>query len=381
MNSKLIYCDHNATTPVHSDVQASFVEALSVYGNASSLYQLGRQAKEAIEFSRQQLADCLGASVDQLIFTGSGTEANNHVLMQAIYLKRQSSDPVHILVSSIEHSSVKETTTYLKSFDIECDFIPVDDNGCIDISVFKGLFKSYTRLVSVVLANNEIGTIQDIQLLCEIAHEHAALFHTDAVQALGKYHIDVNQLNVDFMSFSSHKLYAPKGVGALYIKDETNVNPLLYGGHHERGLRASTENVPGIIAFGTAVSRIDVSYYQQHTESLIEFLKQEFLVLDGVVVNAANSPLRLTNTLNITFSGCSGYALAMNCDLEGIALSTGSACSVGSIEPSHVLDAIGVSVDDNKSSIRFSVGLTNSIDEMHVVVKTVKAIVDRLRSC
>ena len=381
MNLNYIYCDHNATTPIKPSIHAAFVEALSVFGNASSLYHLGRQAKEAIELSRQKLADCISSLPDQLIFTGSGTESNNQVLMHFFHLKHMINEPIHILVSSIEHASVRLTAGFLERFGIECDYIPVTRDGVVDEETFKQCLKPHTKLVSIVLANNEIGTIQDIKRLSEIAHDHGALIHTDAVQALGKYDINVEDLDVDFMSFSSHKLYAPKGVGALYIKDETHFNPLLYGGSHERGLRASTENVPGIIAFGAAIDCIDVTYYQQHTQALIDYLKLEFLMVEDVVINGGNSVLSLSNTLNMTFRGCSGYALAMNCDLEGIALSTGSACSVGSIEPSHVLDAIGVSLDDNKSSIRFSVGLTNTLEEMTDVVKSIKSIVDRLRHC
>ncbi|MBI60590.1 cysteine desulfurase NifS, partial [bacterium] len=307
--------------------------------------------------------------------------SNNQVLKYFSDLRQYSKEPVHILISAIEHSSVNVTMEYLRSYGVEYDVIPVDQDGYINLAQYQTLFKSYTKLVSIVFGNNEIGTIQDIKKLTEIAHEKGAMFHTDAVQVLGKHDFNVTDLDVDFMSFSSHKIYAPKGVGALYVKDESKMLPLLHGGFHERGLRASTENVPGIIAFGVAVTHLDVARYEVHTRSLINYLKNELLKMTGTIINGVNSELSLSNTLNITFQGCSGYALAMNCDLEGIALSTGSACSVGSIEPSHVLAALGVAVEDNKSSIRISLGLTNTMDEMVRLVSVVKMIVERLRSC
>ena len=381
MNLSYIYCDHNATTPINSVVQQSFVDSFLDFGNASSLYQLGRRAKESLEMARQLVADFVGASVDQLIFTSSGTEGNNQVLIHFLNLKLRSLEPMHILVSAIEHSSVMTTVQHLEKFGIEYDVVTVDEQGVVDIEHYQSLFKPYTKLVSIALANNEIGTIQDINRLATIAHDKGALFHSDAVQALGKLDINVYDLDVDFMSFSAHKIYAPKGVGALYIKDESTFTPMLFGGHHERGLRASTENVAGIVAFGVAIKQLNVQIYQRHTQSLVDRLLEGLSSLEHVSVNGPLSIPGLSNTLNMTFGGCSGYALAMNCDLEGIAVSTGSACSVGSIEPSHVLQAIGMSIDDNKSSVRFSVGLTNTLEEMVVVIEKVKEIVDRLRCC
>ena len=381
MNDRFIYCDHNATTPVHPAISEHYSEILARFGNASSVYQLGRQAKESIELARQTVAEFIGALPDQLIFTSSGSESNNHVLMQALYMLQDTKEPVHILISAIEHSSVKQVAKYVHSLGVDYDEIPVTPTGEIDITAYESLFKPHTKLVSVVLANNEIGTIQDINCLAGIAREKGALFHSDAVQALGKLDINVQELDVDFMSFSAHKINAPKGVGALFMKDELMVKPLLHGGFHERGLRASTENVPGIMAFAQAVKLFNIQHYQAHTEHLISTLKASFLNLNNVIINSHQASKALTNTLNVSFRGCSGYALVMNCDLEGIAVSTGSACSVGSIEPSHVLEAIGVSLEDNKSSVRFSVGMSNTHEEMDVVVNRISAMVDRLRAC
>ena len=232
MNDRFIYCDHNATTPVHPTISEHYSEILARFGNASSVYQLGRQAKESIELARQTVAEFIGALPDQLIFTSSGSESNNHVLMQALYMLQDTKEPVHILISAIEHSSVKQVAKYLHSLGVDYDEIPVTHTGEIDIIAYESLFKPYTKLVSVVLANNEIGTVQDMMAIGTCVHEHGALMLCDAVQALGKISIDVKSLPVDFMSFSAHKIGAPKGVGVLYVKNDDTLKPLLYGGKH-----------------------------------------------------------------------------------------------------------------------------------------------------
>ena len=234
---------------------------------------------------------------------------------------------------------------------------------------YESLFKPHTRLVSEVLANNEVGVIQDIRRCADIAHEHGALIHTDAVQAFGKCNVNVVDMAVDFLTVSGHKIYAPKGVGALYFKDHHWISSLLHGGHHEHSLRASTENVPGIIAFAEAIKAIDVDTFQVHTKSLSDTFKQQFVNHDSFIINST-AENTLSNTVNISVKGCDGQALAMNCDLAGINVSTGSACSVGSIEPSHVLQAMGISDDNNKSSLRFSFGLENTHDDIHHVAET-----------
>ena len=377
MAKKRIYCDHNATTPIHKDVRVSFKKALDVYGNASSLYHTGRQAKEELEQARHVLGLKINAAAEQIVFCSSGTEANNHILNHFIYEKVVLNKPVHILASAIEHSSILSTLDYLKEFSIDYDLIPVEANGKVNVEAYKALFRKETALVSIMYANNEIGTIQDIKGLADIAHDHNCLFHCDAVQALGKIPIDILDLNIDYMSFSSHKIYAPKGCGALFIKNENTLSNLIHGGHQERGLRASTENIPGIIAFKNAIELINETEFYKHTLALTTLFKEELRDLKDIQINSCLDGL--SNTFNISFPGCDGQALAMNCDLEGIDLSTGSACSVGSIEPSHVLKAIGLSDELNKSSLRISFGLTNTHEDIKFLSNCLKALVTRLR--
>tara|TARA_B100001989_G_C24522705_1_gene456792 strand:- start:12 stop:1157 length:1146 start_codon:yes stop_codon:yes gene_type:complete len=381
MKQRRIYCDYNATTPVLDVIQKNYKQFLQQFGNASSLYLKGRQAKEALEQARFTVASFINATPDQVIFTSSGTEANNHVLQQLIVQQQQHSEPIHILVSAIEHSSILETVRFLTTYGIEVDYIPVKPTGVVDIDKYKALFKSNTKLVCVMVANNEIGVIEPIDHLVDIAHQHGALFHADGVQALGKIDVDVKKLNVDFLTCSSHKVYAPKGVGFLYIKNQADFVPLLYGGLHERGLRASTENIPGIMSLEMALNTIDISKYQAHTLALKQQFKQLLQQVDGITFNDPDGVDVLTNTVNVSFKGCDGQALAMNCDLAGIDVSTGSACSVGSIEPSHVLTAIGVSEQLNRSSLRFSFGLDHSADDIDYVARILIDIVDRLKDC
>ncbi|MDC0036929.1 cysteine desulfurase [bacterium] len=376
---KRIYCDYNATTPVIPAVKKAYIKALDVYGNASSLHETGRMAKEALEGSRMAFSSFINAIPEQILFCSSGTEANNQVLQQLI-TRHRDEGPVHVLVSAIEHSSVLETVKILESWGIEVELIPVTAEGLVEVDTLVSLLKPHTKLVSVMFANNEIGSIQDIAALSKVVKDHGALFHCDAVQALGKVSIDVSQLAVDFMTFSAHKIGAPKGVGILYTKSDDLVTPLLYGGKHERGLRASTENIPGIIATGAAIECLDVDAFQEHTQALKKHIKEVFHDLSGVYFNGPINAQALSNTLNISFEGCEGYSLAMNCDLEGIDISTGSACSVGSVEPSHVLNALGISRDLNLASLRFSFGLDNTLSEITAIVECISAHVKRIRS-
>ncbi|RAP26957.1 cysteine desulfurase NifS [Candidatus Marinamargulisbacteria bacterium SCGC AG-343-D04] len=377
MKKKRIYCDHNATTPVLPEVQKVYVKGLKIYGNPSSLYYEGRVAKEMIECARESFSAHIGCERDRVLFCSSGTEANNQVLRHLIEEKVMGQKPVHLLISAIEHSSIDVTARVLARYGIDYDVVPVDEKGCIDIEAYRAMFTPHTRLVSMMMANNEIGTIQSIKKLAEIAHKKGALFHTDAVQALGKCEIDVEDLGVDFMSFSAHKIYAPKGVGALYFKNEKTLTQLLSGGHHEHSLRASTENVPGIMAFEAAIKAIDVPNYQAVTGALVKQFKEGLESFSQVRFNTDIS-CSLSNTLSVSIEGCDGHALAMNCDLAGINVSTGSACSVGSIEASHVLKAIGVSDELNKSTLRFSFGLSNTSEEIAVLVEQLNIIMKRM---
>ncbi len=372
-----IYCDHNATTPVHPDIQSSYLSALAMYGNPSSLYLAGRQSKDALESARESLAQHIGANPDQIIFTSSGTESNNQVLKHFISHHILKKDPVHIIVSAIEHSSVLSSIHVLKAYGIEVDIAPVDINGKLNIEAYTALFKPHTKLVCIVMANNEIGTIQNIAQIASIAHEHQALCHSDAVQALGKLPISTSELDTDFLSFSAHKIYAPKGVGALYVKDPLQLTPLLTGGHHERSLRASTENVPAIIAFEAAIKRLDPNAYQAHTQPLKAALKKGLSKIPDIIFNDTDDGL--SNTISMSVLGLDGYGIAINCDLEGIDLSTGSACSVGSVEPSPILSAIGIPLEQNKSTLRISLGLTTTRDDIEIIIDKLTTIIRRMR--
>tara|TARA_A100001015_G_scaffold47718_1_gene52740 strand:+ start:4876 stop:6021 length:1146 start_codon:yes stop_codon:yes gene_type:complete len=373
-----IYCDHNATTPLHPDVKQTFIDSTNLFGNASSLYKISRYSREAIEDAREQIASSLNASPSQLLFAASGTEANNQVLKHLLLKRCVQQEKAHVILSAIEHSSVLATGQYLEQFGIEVDVVPVNEQGIVNLDQYKALFKEHTALVSLIFANNEIGSVQPIKDCVAIAHEKFVPVHTDAVQAYGKCHLDVKDLDVDYMSLSGHKIYGPKGVGALYVKDDEQLSPLLHGGYHERSLRASTENSSGIIAFAKAASLIDVNAYQAHTKTLRATLKEGFLRdIPDIVCHGHDEGL--TNTLNVSFLGVEGVELAMNCDLKGIYVSTGSACSSGSSELSHVIKACGFDDDVNKSSVRFSLGLTNTLEEIHHLLEYVNKIVKRMR--
>jgi cysteine desulfurase len=374
----MIYCDNNATTALHAPVRDAMNEALSLYANASGVYKSARLVREAIESARTSVASAIGCRADQLLFNGSGTEANNQVLKQYIERKCRVEEKIHVLVSAIEHSSVIKSATYLRQFGIEVDIIEVHNNGTVNIDAYKRLFKPYTKFVSILLANNETGVIQDIPTLSKIAHEHNALFHSDAVQALGKIPVNVHDLGVDFLTVSSHKIYGPKGAAALYVADDDTVLPFMHGGQHERNLRAGTENAVAIIGFQKAVELLDTSFFNQHTKILKETFKTGLLAsLSDLVFHDHNEGL--SNTVSVSFLGISGHKLAMNCDLEGIYVSTGSACAAGSPEPSHVINAYNIDEETNKSTLRFSFGLYNTAEEIKTVVEKVSIMVKRMR--
>ena len=358
---------------------AVFFDVMQHYANASGLFRCAREAREIIESARDTVAAQLNASSENIIFCSSGTEANNQVIQQLIHKKVILKQPCHVIVSSIEHSSVKNAALYLKPFGIELDFCPVGADGRLDLDAYKALFKPHTSLVSLIYANNEIGSIQPVKEAVLIAKEHGALTHSDAVQAFGKCKLDVQALGLDFLTVSAHKIYGPKGAAALYVNDDDTLSPLIHGGGHERQLRAGTENVLAIAGFAAACEQIDVPRYQAHTLGLKQRFKQGLLeTLDAIQFNDTNSGI--SNTVSLTVKGVDGLNLAINLDLDGICVSTGSACSTGSREPSHVLSAIGLSDDLNKSTLRFSFGLSNTNADIDTAVSRVTDIVTRMRA-
>jgi len=372
----MIYLDNNATTPILPEVKEEIIKTIDFYGNPSSLHQLGREVRERIEGARSKIAKFINSGKDNIIFTSGGSEANNTVLNSFV---RKYKDKAKILVSKIEHSSVLEHAKFL-SREYEVDYIEVDSKGKIILEdIEKKLKTSKKTLISVMITNNEIGIVQDMKEIINLSRKYGAVIHSDAVQAFGKIKIDVEELDVDYMTFSGHKINAPKGIGAIYFKNK-DIIPLIHGGHQEMGLRSGTENTIGIIAFGKAVEirERDFDFYIKKTSALRERLIKGITEIPDVIVNTdlKNS---VPNTLNVSFKGVEGESIMLYLDLEGIEVSTGSACSSGELEPSHVLLAIGREPELAHGSIRFSLGLQNTEEEIDYTVEKLKNIISKLR--
>ena len=392
-----IYLDYNATTPTHPEViKAMLPFYKDEYGNASSIHKKGRAAHAALEDARSIIGNSLGTESVDIVFTSGGTESNNLAIKGVCFKNKNYGNPVspaggHIITSSIEHMAVLEPCKFMQSqgFDLTC--VNVDEYGLVDPLDIEKAITDKTVLVSIMYANNEIGTIQPIQEIAEvikranaIRNTHSApriYLHTDAVQAFSKIPLDVETLGVDLLSISAHKLYGPKGVGALYIRKGTEIAPLLSGGYHERGLRAGTENIPAIVGFGKAVLLARKSLNQNKNieilrDKLYEGLNQK---IKDIKLNG-HPTKRLFNTLSVSFKGLNEESIIVNLDLKGIFASAGSACSSGSIESSHVLEAMGVSKEWIKSSIRFSLGSSTTDRDISYCLKEVPNIIEHLRS-
>jgi cysteine desulfurase len=380
-----VYLDHNATTPLHPEVRKTIAEALDVFGNPSSLHEFGRESRGYVEEARGKVADFLGAMPEEIIFVGSGSEANNTVLsllacpMKSCGHKR--SGRGGIITTRIEHPCVLETAQCLGERGNEVAFIGVDEDGKISFDELRAALNEHTGVVSVMTANNEIGTIQNIKQIAAIVHEHGALFHTDAVQAFGKIPIDVRDWNVDFLTVSGHKIYGPKGIGALYVKRGVQFCPLIRGGHQERGRRAGTENTLGIIGLGKAVEMRAIEMGSEHERlgGLKENLRAGIAESIPDVYFNGHSTDSLSSTLNVSFEGAEGESILLYLDLEGIAVSTGSACASGSLEPSHVLRAIHVPVERAHGSIRLSMGRDTTEDDIDYVLETLPKVISKIR--
>jgi cysteine desulfurase len=365
---KRYYFDHNATTPVSAGVLEALLPALSeVYGNASSIHHDGQIAKQRLEMARRQVAALLGCEPREIIFTSGGTEANNIAIFGAL------ADGAHIVTTAIEHPAVLRVC---EQFDVT--IVPVGSNGIVDPDAVRRAIRPNTVLLSIMHANNEIGTIQPIADIARIAQQAGILFHVDGVQAAGKLPLDLKALGVDLYSVSGHKLYAPKGIGALYMKKGTKLKPHLFGGRHERELRPGTENVPGAVAFGRAA--LDASTATMEAVGRLRD-RLEHGILETVPDCAVNGDLRirLPNTTNVCFDGFEGEAMVISLDLKGFAVSSGSACSSGAVEPSHVLLALGLSKERAKSSIRFSLGHGNTAEQVDALIGAVADSAAQLR--
>jgi len=375
----MIYMDNNATTPIDPKVCEKMSQFLKEYfGNPSSLYPIGRKVKEIITEAREIIAKALGAKRTEIIFTGSGTEADNFSIRGVLDAYPEKNE---FITSTIEHPAVIETAIYLEKKGMKVIYVPVDQYGIIDLDFLKDSITPQTALISIMHANNELGTIQPVETVVKIAKEKEVLVHTDAVQSFGKINVNVDKLGVDLLSISAHKLYGPKGIGALYIRKGTNILPLIYGGHQERQIRAGTENTAGIVGFGEAV-RILLERGERdkkRIEKLADRLKKGIEEKIPKLKFNGHEKNRIKGTLNISFLGLEAEAILLALATKEIYVSTGSACSEGSEETSHVLSAIGLKPDVARSSIRMSLGRFNLEEDIDTVLCELPEMVEKLR--
>ena len=373
----MLYFDNSATTPIDQDVQSLMSDLnQNIYGNPSSIYASGRNAKNTIEIARRKLANAINSKPSEIIFTGGGSEANNIVLWDMVHKKRN-----HVITSSIEHPAILLVLRELEKLGVKHTIVPVDKNGLIDPDDIKKNIISDTGLISIMMANNEVGTIEPIQEIARIAQEHDVFFHSDAIQVLGKLPIDVKKLQLDIMSFSAHKFYGPKGVGALYIKDGVSINPMIIGGSQEKNMRAGTENVSGIAGLGLA-AEIASNFEKENFSHLLE-LENYFkeLIIDkhnDISFNGIDNN-KLPGLVNLTIPNIPSDLLLINLDNDGISISNGSACSSGTISPSPVLKAMGLSDKSNLESVRISAGKYNTMDEVNKLVDSIHSSIVTIR--
>ena len=377
---KRIYLDHNATTPLHPEVlEAMLPYYKEAFGNPSTIHSFGQETRKATDEARETVANLIGASPEEIIFTSGGTEADNLALkgVPAALEKKGK----HIITSSIEHHAVLSTLKYLEKRGYKVSFLPVDEHGWLDPGEVEEAITSQTVLISVMHANNEVGTIEPISEIGEIAQEAGIYLHTDAIQTIGKIKVNVDDLKVDLLSLSAHKFYGPKGVAALYVRKGTRIYPLLHGGYQERRRRAGTENVAGIVGLGKAAEIAPKEMVQQSRRESNLRDRLEKMIRENINHCQLNGhpTQRLPNTLNISFEFIEGESLILNLDLKGIAASSGSACTSGSLEPSHVLMAMGVAPEIAQGSIRFSLGRDNRKEDIDYTVENLVEIVTRLR--
>jgi len=376
--------DHGATSRVDPEVVKAMQPYFTEYfGNASSLHSFGREAKKVLEDSRETVANFIGAKKNEIIFTAGGTESDNMAIKGVAYKNRKKGN--HIITSAIEHPAVIETCKYLEKQGFEVTYLPVYSEGIIRVEDLENAIReknNKTILITIMHANNEIGTIQPIEEIGEIAKEKDIYFHTDAVQSVGKIPVDVDAMNIDLLSISSHKIYGPKGVGALYIRKGTKIEALVHGGGHEFGLRSTTENIPGIVGLAKAIE-LRKERMQEDLEKLTPL--RDYLIR-GVLTNIEESYLnghltqRLPNNANFYFKYIEGESLILNLDRKGIAASTGSACSSTKLEPSHVLLAIGLKPEDAHGSLRLTLGRENTKEEVEYVLEALMEVVEKLRA-
>jgi cysteine desulfurase len=376
------YLDYNSTTPVDPAVLAAMLPYLREnFGNASSIHSVGQAARAAVDRARESVAALIGARSSEIVFTSGGTEADNLAIFGLVAASTAARK--HIISTAIEHHAVLNSCQALEKQGIAATtIVPVGHDGIVDPENIRRALRPETILISVMFTNNELGTIQPIEAIGKIAAEADVYFHCDAVQAAGKLPLDVGRLGVDLLSISAHKIYGPKGVGALFVRSGTALEPQFHGGHHERDRRPGTENVPGIVGLGKAaeLARQNLAADTARLTAYRDRLENTLLaVIPSVRVNGDRAR-RVGNTTNLTFTGAGGEALLIALDLQGVAVSTGAACSSGAVEPSHVLLAAGLSPDEARSSLRFSLGRPTTAEEINHSIEVIPAVVERLRS-
>jgi len=376
-----IYFDHSATTPVDREVAAAALEYMTEkFGNASSIHAFGREARKAVEEAREKVAALIGATAKEIFFTSGGTEGDNLAIKGVAFANRKKGN--HIITSAIEHHAVLHTCEYLEKHGYTVTYLPVDEYGMVRVEDVKNAITDKTILITIMLANNEVGTVQPVAEIGRIAREKGVYFHTDAVQAVGNYPIDVQAMNIDLLTMSGHKFHAPKGIGALYVRRGVRIESVQHGGGHERNLRAGTENVPGIVGLGKAaeIARRDMDKKVAHLSKLRDRIIGEVMAKIPHVKLNGHPTVRLPGNANFSFLFIEGESLLLNLDLKGIAASSGSACTSGSLDPSHVLLAMGLPHEVAHGSLRITLGKDNTEADVDYFLEVLPGIIDRLRA-
>jgi len=377
-----VYIDYNATTPLRQEVKTSIIDDLEIFGNASSMHGSGRKAHARVEQARTAVKNLIGAKNGAIVFTSGGSEANNTVFQTMRRLVDNGESRDEFITTAIEHPCVLNSALYLKKTGYKVNILPVDQYGKLKIDQLEKTLNEKTLFVSVMAANNEIGTVQDIKKITSLVKKSGAFMHIDAVQALGKIPLNVEELQVDYLTISAHKIYGPKGIGALYVKKGAPLFPLVHGGHQEDGLRAGTYNNIGILGFGKAaeLAASEIDKYGKEISPLRDKLKKGLLEkIPKIKINGHPDDV-LPNTLNVSFPGAEGEAILLSMDMQGIEASTGSACASGSLEPSHVLMATGVGPELAHGSIRFSFGWGITESDIDYIIEILPPIIARLRA-
>ena len=380
MEMRRIYMDHAATTPLHPEVTAAMLPYLGErFGNPSSVYGEGREARKAVEGARARVAEALGADPSEIVFTSGGTEADNLAVIGVVHASGRES--AHVVTTAIEHHAILEPCHFLESIGHQVTYLPVDGAGIVDPDEVRRAITPSTVLVSVMHANNEVGTVQPVEEISAVCREAGVYLHSDAVQTAGALDVDVDRLGVDMLSLSAHKLYGPKGTGCLYVRKGTRVQALLLGGGQERGMRSGTENVAGIVGFGKAME-LAAQEWRERSERLLPLRER---LIDGILERIPHTQLnghrerRLPNNANVLFDFIEGEAICLKLDFKGIAASTGSACSSVSGEASHVLLALGIPPEKAHGSLRLTLGRENTVEDVEYVLETLPSIIEELR--